>query len=108
MGRQGSLMLQAGQAKEVRLAGAVGADQHVDRAQAELRRANGLVALHFHGIEGRHLDRRLSWSPADADLHGAIGVPLMMKIVSSSSWRPSTRPAARAGRPASGTTVASV
>jgi len=38
----------------------------------------------------------------------AIGPPSIAKIVSSSNWRPSTKPAARAGRPASQTTVASV
>lgn len=57
----GEIRKQAEQAEKIRLAGSIGADEDVDRAQLNLRRPNRLVALHADGIEGRHLDLRLSW-----------------------------------------------
>ena len=41
------------QTNEVGLPRAIGADQHVDRTQINLRQADRLVALHVEGVEGR-------------------------------------------------------
>jgi len=60
----GQIRQQAEHAEKVRLPGRVGADQHVDRAQIDLRLGDRLVALYFEELEGRHRQLRLSWNGA--------------------------------------------